>query len=74
MKLCHPQSSPAVFSAGLDIREMYQTSPERLQLFWSSLQTLWLKLYGSKMANVALINVTISLLKEVLNIPNRIFL
>jgi len=49
-------SSPSVFSAGLDIREMYQTSPERLQLFWSSLQTLWLKLYGSKMANVALIN------------------
>jgi len=50
-------SSPTVFSAGLDIREMYQTTPERLHLFWSSLQKLWMQLYSTKMANVALINV-----------------
>jgi len=49
-------SSPTVFSAGLDIREMYQTTPERLHLFWSSLQKLWMQLYSTKMANVALIN------------------
>lgn len=47
---------PGIFSAGLDIREMYQPTDERLSQFWSSLQTLWLQLYGSKMATVALIN------------------
>ncbi|XP_032786797.2 enoyl-CoA delta isomerase 1, mitochondrial [Daphnia magna] len=47
---------PGIFSAGLDIREMYQPTEERLKEFWSSLQTLWLQLYGSKMASVALIN------------------
>lgn len=47
---------PGVFSAGLDIREMYKSPEERLRKFWSSLQTLWLQLYGSKMASVALIN------------------
>ncbi|XP_046654971.1 enoyl-CoA delta isomerase 1, mitochondrial-like [Daphnia pulicaria] len=47
---------PGIFSAGLDIREMYQPTDDRLNQFWSSLQTLWLQLYGSKMATVALIN------------------
>jgi hypothetical protein len=37
---------------------MYQPTDERLSQFWSSLQTLWLQLYGSKMATVALINVS----------------
>lgn len=56
--LClQPQACPGIFSAGLDIREMYQPTEERLKEFWSSLQTLWLQLYGSKMASVALINV-----------------
>lgn len=49
-------NSPTIFSAGLDIREMYQSTEERLTKFWSSLQNLWLQLYGSKMASVALIN------------------
>jgi hypothetical protein len=40
---------------------MYQPTDDRLNQFWSSLQTLWLQLYGSKMATVALINVRNSL-------------
>jgi len=47
---------PKIFSAGLDIREMYKPEEERLRNFWFSLQGLWLQLYGSKMATVALIN------------------
>jgi len=47
---------PKIFSAGLDIREMYKPEEERLRNFWYSLQGLWLQLYGSKMATVALIN------------------
>lgn len=49
-------ASPTIFSAGLDIKEMYQPQEERLRNFWTSLQGLWLQLYGSKMATVALIN------------------
>lgn len=47
---------PKIFSAGLDIREMYKPEEERLRNFWFSLQGLWLQLYGSKMATVASIN------------------
>ena len=54
------QALPGIFSAGLDIKEMYKSPEERLRKFWSSLQTLWLQLYGSKMASVALINVRVS--------------
>ncbi|CAB1350296.1 unnamed protein product [Coregonus sp. 'balchen'] len=36
-----------VFSAGLDIMEMYGTSPERCGEFWKAVQEMWLKLYGS---------------------------
>ena len=50
------QSSPTVFCAGLDIREMYKPKDDRLKTFWTSLQSLWMQLYGSKMASVALIN------------------
>lgn len=49
-------ASPKIFSAGLDIKEMYKPNEERLRNFWSSLQGLWIQLYGSKMATVALIN------------------
>lgn len=37
---------------------MYQPEEARLREFWTSLQGLWLKLYGSKMASIALINVS----------------
>lgn len=47
---------PNMFSAGLDIMEMYQGKEERLRLFWGALQDFWLRLYGSRLATVAAIN------------------
>lgn len=49
-------SSPTVFSAGLDIMEMYKPEPEKTKLFWSTLQEVWLKLYGSAYPTAAAIN------------------
>lgn len=49
-------SSSTVFSAGLDITELYKPTPERLKFFWSALQDVWLKLYGSSYPTVAAIN------------------
>jgi len=51
-------ASPTVFSAGLDILEMYKkkTTDERMAQFWSTLQDVWLKLYGSSFPTVAAIN------------------
>jgi hypothetical protein len=51
------QNVPKIFSAGLDILEMYQPNVERLQLFWRSLQDMWLQLYTSPLATIAAINV-----------------
>jgi len=48
--------SPTVFSAGLDIMEMYKPKPERVKQFWTTLQSSWLKLYGSSFPTVAAIN------------------
>lgn len=45
-----------IFSAGLDVTELYQPDPERLRLFLSTLQETWIKLYGSSYPTVALIN------------------
>jgi Delta3-Delta2-enoyl-CoA isomerase len=50
-------SSNTVFSAGLDILEMYQPTQERLKDFWTTLQDVWLKLYGSPFPTAAAINV-----------------
>ncbi|KAK9535669.1 hypothetical protein VZT92_008039 [Zoarces viviparus] len=49
-------SQPKVFSAGLDITEMYGKSPERCGEFWRAVQEMWLKLYGSNMITIAAIN------------------
>ncbi|XP_043087646.1 enoyl-CoA delta isomerase 1, mitochondrial-like [Puntigrus tetrazona] len=49
-------AQPKVFSAGLDILEMYKTSPEHCAEFWKALQEVWLKLYGSTKAKIAAIN------------------
>lgn len=49
-------SQPKVFSAGLDIMEMFGRSPERCAEFWRAVQDMWLKLYGSNMAVIAAIN------------------
>lgn len=59
MYLCHFQSVPTIFSAGLDIMEMYKPDLQRAELFWTTLQDVWLKLFGSKFITAAAINVRI---------------
>uniref|UniRef100_A0A3Q3R650 Enoyl-CoA delta isomerase 1, mitochondrial n=1 Tax=Monopterus albus TaxID=43700 RepID=A0A3Q3R650_MONAL len=49
-------SQPKVFSAGLDIMEMYGKSPEHCGEFWRAVQEMWLKMYSSNMATIAAIN------------------
>uniref|UniRef100_A0A3B3ZUA3 Enoyl-CoA delta isomerase 1, mitochondrial n=1 Tax=Periophthalmus magnuspinnatus TaxID=409849 RepID=A0A3B3ZUA3_9GOBI len=49
-------NQPKVFSAGLDILEMYGKSPERCGEFWRAVQEMWLKMYGSNMVTIAAIN------------------
>ncbi|XP_073824608.1 enoyl-CoA delta isomerase 1, mitochondrial [Musca autumnalis] len=49
-------SSNSVFSAGLDIMEMYKPNQERLKDFWTTLQDTWLALYGSSVPTAAAIN------------------
>lgn len=46
-----------MFSAGLDIMEMYKPKEDRLRAFWVALQDCWLKLYGSPFPTAAAINV-----------------
>ncbi|CAI5745706.1 unnamed protein product [Peronospora destructor] len=48
-------SNQKVFSAGLDIMEMYQPEPTKLTEFWTSLQDLYLRLYTTSLAAVAAI-------------------
>ena len=52
------QANNGIFSAGLDILEMYQPDKARLQQFWRSLQDVWIKLYGSRPVTIAAINVS----------------
>ncbi|KAM8960401.1 enoyl-CoA delta isomerase 1, mitochondrial [Pelodytes ibericus] len=47
---------PKIFSAGLDITEMCGKSAEHCRAFWSAVQEMWLKLYGSNMVTIAAIN------------------
>lgn len=49
-------SSKSVFSAGLDIMEMYKPKVDRMKEFWSTLQDVWFKLYGSPFPTAAAIN------------------
>ncbi|XP_026285261.1 enoyl-CoA delta isomerase 1, mitochondrial [Frankliniella occidentalis] len=49
-------SSDTVFSAGLDILEMYNTPKDQLSAFWTTLQSTWLSLYRSSFPTVAAIN------------------
>uniref|UniRef100_A0A672G7P1 Enoyl-CoA delta isomerase 1, mitochondrial n=2 Tax=Salarias fasciatus TaxID=181472 RepID=A0A672G7P1_SALFA len=49
-------SQPKVFSAGLDLLEMYETSTEHRGEFWRAVQEMWLKLYSSKLVTIAAIN------------------
>jgi len=54
------QAVPKIFCAGLDIQELYQAEPDRLKAFWRALQTFWMKLYISRLATIAAINVHVS--------------
>ncbi|XP_055851761.1 enoyl-CoA delta isomerase 1, mitochondrial [Episyrphus balteatus] len=49
-------SSKTIFSAGLDLMEMYKPDPERLKSFWTALQDAWIALYGCNVPSVALVN------------------
>ncbi|XP_038064589.1 enoyl-CoA delta isomerase 1, mitochondrial-like [Patiria miniata] len=49
-------ANPGIFSAGLDITEMYQKSSDYTSAFWRSLQDFWMRLYGSNLATVAAVN------------------
>ncbi|XP_016405903.1 enoyl-CoA delta isomerase 1, mitochondrial-like [Sinocyclocheilus rhinocerous] len=55
-------AQPKVFSAGLDILEMYKKSPEHCAEFWKAVQDAWLKLYGSTKVTIAAINVSATIL------------
>jgi len=46
-------SKPGIFSAGLDIMEMYNPDEARLNEFWTCLQEVWISLYGSRLPVVA---------------------
>ncbi|GAB0093439.1 enoyl-CoA delta isomerase 1, mitochondrial [Sergentomyia squamirostris] len=49
-------SSDTVFSAGLDIMEMYKPDQARVKEFWSTLQEVWLKLFAAGLPTAAAIN------------------
>lgn len=49
-------SLPTIFSAGLDIMEMYNSDKEKLTNFWSTLQDAWLTLYSMDIPTAAAIN------------------
>lgn len=46
-----------MFSAGLDIMEMYKPDLKRAETFWTTLQEVWIKLFGSTFITAAAINV-----------------
>ena len=47
---------PGVFSAGLDLNDLYQTSKTQLESFWKSVQDMWIQLYSMRLTTVAAIN------------------
>ncbi|XP_072043765.1 enoyl-CoA delta isomerase 1, mitochondrial-like [Amphiura filiformis] len=49
-------ANPGIFTAGLDITELYQRDSDYIKKFWTQLQNLWLKLYGSPLVLIAAIN------------------
>jgi len=51
-------NKPGIFSAGLDIFEMYGKDRESHGKFWTQLQDTWLKLYKTPLMTVAAINGT----------------
>lgn len=49
-------SVPNIFSSGLDLSELCQTTPEQLKLFWKQVCDMWFSVYSSKLPTVAAIN------------------
>ena len=49
-------SLPNIFSSGLDLSELYQTSETRLESFWKQVRDMWFNIYSSKLPIVAAIN------------------
>ncbi|VVD03262.1 unnamed protein product [Leptidea sinapis] len=49
-------ASTSTFSAGLDIMELYKPDIKRVELFWTTLQDVWIKLFGSPFVTAAAIN------------------
>lgn len=47
---------PNVFSAGLDLHELYGVSRGHLEAFWQSVQDLWFQVYSSKLVTLSFIN------------------
>mmetsp|Transcript_2336 Transcript_2336/g.5558 ORF Transcript_2336/g.5558 Transcript_2336/m.5558 type:complete len:294 (-) Transcript_2336:567-1448(-) len=45
-----------IFSAGLDLMVLYKPDEAELKKFWTQMQDLFLKLYGTKLATVAAVN------------------
>lgn len=50
-------SLPTIFSAGLDIMEMYKPDDTRVENFWTTLQDTWMTLYGLGIPTTAAVNV-----------------
>jgi 3,2-trans-enoyl-CoA isomerase len=46
----------SIFSAGLDLTELYSPDADRLPRFWESFQQVFLDLYGSRLATIAAMN------------------
>lgn len=64
-------SLSSVFSAGLDIMEMYKAEKERCTQFWNALQDFWMTLYGSEIRTAAAINVKYNYLRQCYFISNN---
>lgn len=48
-------SNPKIFSAGIAVEELYEPDPQRLALFWTSFQQLFIDLYLSRFATIAVL-------------------
>uniref|UniRef100_A0A7N5JXY0 Enoyl-CoA delta isomerase 1, mitochondrial n=1 Tax=Ailuropoda melanoleuca TaxID=9646 RepID=A0A7N5JXY0_AILME len=51
-----PQDCPGIFSAGLDLLEMYGRDPAHYAEYWKAVQELWLRVYLSSLVVISAIN------------------
>lgn len=56
-----PQDCPGIFSAGLDLLEMYGRDPAHCAEYWKAVQELWLRVYLSNLVVIGAINVSVPL-------------